>query len=219
MSFLPDLHILIVMAVPLLAAVTVHEVAHGLVAYHLGDPTAKMAGRLSLNPIKHLDFFGTLAFILTQAIGWAKPVPVDPRHFRHPRRDMMWVALAGPLANFFLAALCGLLLKFLPYLIWPFSLLGKEATVFFGRPIALMLALGVQLNIGLAVFNLIPIPPLDGSRILTGLLPRPLAFKYARLEPYGFLILLLLIFTGAIQKIILPAILYLSQIFRGGIWL
>ncbi len=219
MSFLPDLHILIVMAVPLLAAVTVHEVAHGLVAYRLGDPTAKMAGRLTLNPIKHLDLFGTLAFIITQAIGWAKPVPVDPRNFRHPRRDMMWVALAGPLANFLLAAFCGLLLKFFPYLIWPFSLLGKDATVFFGRPIMLMLALGVQLNVGLAVFNLIPIPPLDGSRILVGLLPRELAFKYARLEPYGFLILLLLIFTGAIQKIILPAILYLSHIFRGGVWL
>ncbi len=217
MSWLPDLHILIVMTVPLLAAVTVHEVAHGLVAYKLGDPTAKMAGRLSLNPVKHLDFFGTLAFVLTQAIGWAKPVPVDPRNFKNPRRDMMWVALAGPAANFVLAAFCALLLRGLPYLLFPLGFLGHGVFSFFAKPIFLMLALGIQLNIGLAVFNLIPIPPLDGSKILAGLLPRPMAYQYSRLEPYGFIILLLLIFTGGIQKIILPAVLKLSYLLRGGL--
>ncbi len=209
---------MIVMTVPLLAAVTVHEVAHGLVAYKLGDPTAKAAGRLSLNPIKHLDFFGTLAFVLTQAIGWAKPVPVDPRNFKNPRRDMMWVALAGPLANFALAAFCALLLRIFPYLLYPLSLFGEQMLSFFGKPLLLMLALGVQLNVGLAVFNLLPVPPLDGSKILAGLLPRSLAYQYARLEPYGFILLLLLIFTGTIQKIILPAILKLSYFLRGG-WL
>ncbi len=217
MSFLPDLHVLTVMAVPLLAAVTIHEVAHGLVAYYLGDPTAKMVGRLSLNPVKHLDLFGTLAFILTQAIGWAKPVPVNPQNFKNPRRDMMWVALAGPAANFVLAGLCAVFIRLLPYFLYPLSLLGKSWVTFFGKPIFLMLVLGIQLNIGLALFNLIPIPPLDGSRILSGLLPKPLAYQYSRLEPYGFILLLLLIFTGTIQKIILPAILKLSYLLRGGL--
>ena len=217
MSFLPDLDVLIVMAVPLLAAVTVHEVAHGLVAYYLGDPTAKMVGRLSLNPVKHLDLFETLAFILSQAIGWAKPVPVNPQNFKNPRRDMMWVALAGPAANFVLAGVCAVLLRLLPYFLYPLSLLGKAWVSFFGKPVFLMLALGIQLNIGLAVFNLLPIPPLDGSKILSGLLPRRLAHQYSRLEPYGFILLILLIFTGTIQKIILPAILKLSHLLRGGL--
>ncbi len=217
MSFLPDLHILIVMTVPLLAAVTVHEVAHGLMAYRLGDPTPKMAGRLTLNPIKHLDLFGTLAFILTQAIGWAKPVPVNPQNLKSPRRDMMWIALAGPMANFLLAASCALLLRNLHLLLWPLSFLGQGVLQFFGKPLLLMLALGVQLNIGLAIFNLLPVPPLDGSKVLAGLLPRKLAWHYSRLEPFGFIILLLLIFTGTIQKIILPAILKLSYFLRGGL--
>ncbi len=217
MSLLPDIHTLIVMTVPLLAAVTVHEVAHGLVAYRLGDPTAKMAGRLTLNPIKHLDFFGTLAFILTQAIGWAKPVPVDPRNLKSPRRDMVWIALAGPVANLLLAAFCGILFRNVHFLLWPFSFFGSEVLQFFGKPLILMLALGVQLNVGLAIFNLLPIPPLDGSKVLAGLLPPKLAWHYSRLEPFGFIILLLLIFTGAIHKIILPAILKLSYFLRGGL--
>ncbi len=216
MSFLPDLHILIIMTVPLLAAVTVHEVAHGWVAYLLGDPTARNAGRLTFNPIKHLDLFGTLAFIFTQVIGWAKPVPVNPQNLRHPKRDMIWVALAGPAANFALAVVCALLLHLLPYLLSVFALLGHKVMVFFGKPLFLMLNLGIQLNLGLAVFNLLPVPPLDGGRIVAGILPLNLAYRYARLEPYGVLIVLLLIFTGVIQKIILPAILYLSDLLRGG---
>ncbi len=215
--FFPDLRTLTVMAVPLLAAVTIHEVSHGLVAYRLGDPTPKLAGRLSLNPIKHLDLFGTLAFILTQAIGWAKPVPINPRYFKNPKQDMIWVALAGPVSNLLLATLFALMLKFLPYFLYPLSLFGRRSVVFFGKPLVLMFALGIQLNIGLAIFNLLPIPPLDGSRILFGLLPPKMAYSYLRLEPYGFIILLLLIFTGVIQKIILPAILYLSSILQGGL--
>ncbi|OAG28343.1 site-2 protease family protein [Thermodesulfatator autotrophicus] len=217
MDFLPDLRILIIMAMPLLAAVTVHEYAHGWVAYKLGDPTAKMAGRLTLNPIRHLDFFGTLAFIITQAIGWARPVPVDPRNLRDPRRDMMLVALAGPSANFLLAIAFAIMLRFFDLIIWPLSWLGKDIAVFFGKPIFLMLAIGIQLNIGLGVFNLLPVPPLDGSKILMGLLPRELAYKYSRLEPYGFIVLLLLIFTGVIQKILLPVVWTLSHLLRGGI--
>lgn len=215
--FFPDLRTLTIMAVPLLAAVTVHEVSHGLVAYRLGDPTPKLAGRLSLNPVKHLDLFGTLAFIVTQAIGWAKPVPVNPMNFRHPRRDMMWVALAGPVSNLLLATLFSLGLHFLPYLLYPLSIFGKKTVLFFGRPLLLMLAIGIQLNIGLAVFNLLPVPPLDGSHILAGLLPREWAYRYKRLEPYGFIILLFLIFTGVVQKIILPAVLYLSGLLHGGL--
>ncbi len=215
--FFPDLRILTVMAVPLLAAVTVHEVAHGLVAYRLGDVTPKLSGRLTLNPIKHLDLFGTLAFIITQAIGWAKPVPISPHNFRNPRRDMVWVALAGPISNIFLAVIFSILFKFLPYLLYPLSLFGKKAVVFFGKPLLLMFTLGIQLNIGLAVFNLIPIPPLDGSHILAGILPKGLLRYYIKLEPYGFIILLLLIFTGVVQKIILPAIIYLSGILHGGL--
>ncbi len=215
--FFPDLRTLTIMAVPLLAAVTVHEVSHGLVAYRLGDPTAKLAGRLTLNPLKHLDPFGTLAFIVTQAIGWAKPVPVNPLNFKDPRRDMMWVALAGPVSNLLLATLFSLGINFLPYLLYPLSFFGKKAILFFGRPLFLMLAIGVQLNIGLAIFNLIPIPPLDGGRILVGLLPRSWAYRYQRIEPYGFIILLLLIFTGVVQKIILPAVIYLSGLLHGGL--
>ncbi len=215
--FFPDLRILTIMAVPLLAAVTIHEVSHGVVAYKLGDPTAKQAGRLTLNPLRHLDLFGTLAFVITQAIGWAKPVPVNPLNFKNPRRDMMWVALAGPISNLLLAVVFSLCLKFAPYLLYFLGFLGPKAVLFFGRPLILMFALGIQLNIGLAVFNLIPIPPLDGGRILAGLLPRDLAYQYMRLEPYGFIILLLLIFTGVVQKIILPAVIYLSGLLHGGI--
>ncbi len=213
----PDLRILTIMAVPILAAVTVHEVAHGLVAYKLGDPTPKLAGRLTLNPLRHLDLFGTLAFIITQAIGWAKPVPIFPQNFKNPRRDMIWVALAGPASNIFLAMIFSILLKLLPYFLYPLSLFGKRVVIFFGKPLLLMFALGIQINIGLALFNLIPIPPLDGSHILAGILPKNLLRYYIKLEPYGFIILLLLIFTGVVQKIILPAIIYLSGLLHGGL--
>ena len=201
MSFPNPLELLVIVP-PLLAAIVFHEVAHGWVAWRLGDPTAKAAGRLTLNPLKHLDPFGTLALILTQAIGWARPVPVNPRYFRHPRRDMMWVGLAGPTANFLLA----LALAFLYRALGPLL----------PRFLEIMLVLGVKINLGLGLFNLLPVPPLDGSRVLAGLLPPSLAYPYLRYEFLGLFLLILLIFTGVVGKIILPLILGLSHVLLGG---
>ncbi|MBI4688508.1 MAG: site-2 protease family protein, partial [Nitrospirae bacterium] len=168
------------LAVPLLIAVTFHEVAHGYVADKLGDPTARLSGRLTINPLKHLDPVGTMVFIFTRMIGWAKPVPVNPYNLKNPRRDMMWVSLAGPGANFIIATISALLYKTLLV----FSVLPEEIYL----PLILMLRYCVVLNIGLAVFNLIPVPPLDGSKILMGLLSPRQAIAYSRIEPYGFLI-------------------------------
>lgn len=168
-------------APPLLFALTMHELAHGYIAYRLGDPTAKEAGRLTMNPFKHLDPLGVLAFILMK-IGWAKPVPVDPRYFRNPRKDMLVVALAGPAANILLALASALLLQILPHL----SFLPHSV----GEPLGLMVEVSVWINVMLAVFNLLPIPPLDGSKILMGMLPPQAACNYAKLEPFGFLLVL-----------------------------
>ncbi len=192
---------LLLLIPPILLAVTMHELAHGWVAWKLGDPTAKNHGRLTLNPISHLDLAGTLVFFLTQTIGWAKPVPVNPGYFKNPRQGMVWVSLAGPLANIFLAVLSAFILK---NLLGPISQM--EAGQYFIKPILLMAYLSIQINIGLAVFNLLPIPPLDGSKVLMGLLPRDLAIKYASIERYGFIILLVLVFTGITGKIIVPLI-------------
>lgn len=187
---------IILMIVPVLFSLSVHEACHGFAAYKLGDPTAKLMGRLTLNPIKHIDPIGLLVLFLTRMIGWAKPVPVDARYFKNPRKDMLWVALAGPGSNLGLAVAFALVLK----LVGPF--LG--APLFY--PLKVMLEIMVMINVGLAIFNLIPIPPLDGGRVMVGLLPEDLANSWAKLEPYGFIILLVLIFTKAIDFVLFPII-------------
>ncbi|NLZ16369.1 MAG: site-2 protease family protein [Desulfobulbaceae bacterium] len=197
---------LIIQAPPLLFALTVHELAHGYVAYRLGDPTAKMAGRLTMNPLKHLDPLGVLAFIIMK-IGWAKPVPVDPRYFRNPRKDMLTVALAGPASNVILAVASTALVKLLVYFpILPFAIL---------QPLAHMLVASVWINLMLAVFNLLPIPPLDGSKILMGMLPPQAAYNYAKLEPWGFILVIGLFYTGIIGRLILPIIRFSNNLLLG----
>lgn len=188
---------IIILAPPLLFALTLHELAHGYVALRLGDPTAKNQGRLTMNPLKHLDPIGVLAFILIR-IGWAKPVPVNPVYFKDQRQGMLLVSLAGPGANVILAIASALLYKIL--LIMP----ALPAAV--GFPLSEMLKASVWINIMLALFNLLPIPPLDGSKILMGLLPPKAARSYERYEAYGFVIVLILFFTGIIGRVILPII-------------
>ena len=188
---------------PLLFALTVHELAHGWVAFRLGDPTAKMAGRLTMNPLKHLDPLGVLAFVIMK-IGWAKPVPVDPRYFRNPQKDMLLVALAGPGANVLLALASALLARVLVSV--------PVLPLFVLQPLVGMLVASVWINIMLAVFNIIPIPPLDGSKVLMGVLPPEAARSFARIEPFGFFILLALFYTGVIGGLILPLIRFANNL-------
>jgi Zn-dependent protease len=185
-----------------LVAATVHEFAHALVADRLGDPTPRALGRLSLNPLVHLDLLGTLFFVIF-GFGWAKPVPVNPRHFADPRRGMLQVALAGPLANVTMAFLVGALLK-LP------NLPG-------GPVVAELLSTLIWINVILAIFNLIPIPPLDGSRILEALLGGRQAITYARLQPYGTILLLVLLYTGIVSRVMMPAVQWLYHASTGGL--
>ena len=191
---------------PLLFALTVHELAHGWVAFRLGDPTAKMAGRLTMNPLKHLDPLGVLAFVIMK-IGWAKPVPVDPRYFRNPQKDMLLVALAGPGANVLLALASALLARVLVSM--------PVLPLFVLQPLVGMLVASVWINIMLAVFNIIPIPPLDGSKVLMGVLPPEAARSFARIEPFGFFILLALFYTGVIGALILPIIRFSNNLLLG----
>ena len=193
----------IILAPPLLFALTVHEFAHGFIAYRLGDPTAIMAGRLTLNPLKHLDPLGTIAFFIFK-FGWAKPVPVNPSYFRNPKRDMLWVALAGPITNLVLAVISAILAKavWLVAGLLPYSWM-LEALLL---PFSGMLVASVWINLVLAIFNFLPIPPLDGGRILAGLLPDRMADPYRQIERYGFVIILVLSFSGLLSKVILPII-------------
>ncbi len=198
---------------PILLAVTVHESAHGWMAWKLGDPTARNMGRLTLNPISHLDPIGTLVFFLTQTIGWAKPVPVNPMYFRNPKQDMIWVALAGPVSNILLAVISAVILR---QLIGPLSMWHTDYNYVI-KPLLYMSFISIQINIGLAIFNLIPVPPLDGSKVLMGILPDSAVESYLKVERYGFLILLLLIFTGVTDRIIVPVINYANRLLIGPI--
>jgi Zn-dependent protease len=200
-----------ILVLPILLAVTLHEVAHGWVADRLGDPTPRLAGRLTINPIKHLDLVGTLVFFFTRMIGWAKPVPINPLMFKDARRDMMWVALAGPTTNILVAVVFAVALRLLLQLPLPaFPLLLKIFV-----PLMLMLKVGVVINLGLAIFNIIPIPPLDGSKVLAGLLPPEKAEVFAKIEPYGFLILIFLIVARVVETFIFPVINFGLQLLLG----
>jgi len=197
------------MVPPLLLALTVHEFAHGYVAFRLGDPTASVLGRLTLNPLKHLDPLGTIAFFVFH-FGWAKPVPVNPAYFKNPQKDMLWVALAGPATNFSLAVISALMAK----IIWlfaqlmPYSLVGEAILV----PLNSTLIASVWINLVLCIFNFLPIPPLDGSRIVAGLLPPELARSYASFEKYGFILVILLAVTGVLSKLIIPLIKFANNL-------
>ncbi|WP_027183000.1 site-2 protease family protein [Desulfovibrio inopinatus] len=200
------IQLITLMAVPMLLAVVCHEVAHGYVAYLLGDPTAKNAGRLTLNPIKHLDFLGTLTFIVTQMIGWAKPVPVDSRYFKDQRKGVILVSLAGPMTNLFLAFLFTILSRLIPHFI---TIIPPEWQQTIFVPVFEMAKLGIQINLILCLFNLIPIPPLDGSQILAALLPPHAAYQFMQFGRYGFLIILALAIFGLLGRILLPGVQFL----------
>jgi Zn-dependent protease len=198
-----------------LVAVVFHEVAHGWVASRLGDPTAAKLGRLTLNPFAHVDIFGTILVPLMLiaasspfVFGWAKPVPVNYHNLRNPKRDMMWVAAAGPAMNLVLAAGFTVVWKLL-------APLSDPGAVDFFALVVLMAQSGILINVTLAVFNLLPLPPLDGGRVLVGLLPQPLSMSVARIEPFGFLILIVLLMTRTLDQIIRPPTEFLLKLYLG----
>lgn len=194
-----------IMLVPALLAVTLHEVAHGFMAEKLGDPTARLLGRLTLNPLKHLDPIGTIA-VLFFGFGWARPVPVNANNLRRPRRDMVWVALAGPAANLLLAIFFALLLRFVASV--AIDLPEQSNVLPYMKPVSLMAAFGLYINVILLLLNLLPIPPLDGGRALMNLLPESNAQIFKKIEPFGLLILLFLIFgTPLWRTVFFPAVM------------
>jgi Zn-dependent protease len=191
-----------IMLVPGMLAIVCHEVSHGFIAWRYGDPTARMLGRLTLNPLKHIDIVGTL-MIFFVGIGWAKPVPVVYENLRNPKRDMIWVAAAGPITNILLALVSAALLRGLVAFANP-TTSGSPLTMII-EPLVLMLAFSVYINLLLAIFNMIPLPPLDGGRVLVGLLPYRQANALARIEPYGMVIIIVLVFfTNIFSYVISP---------------
>jgi len=189
----------------LVASLSVHEAAHAWTADKLGDPTARMLGRVSLNPARHVDPIGTVVFpliaLLTRLplIGWARPVPVNTRNFRNPRRDYVFVAAAGPISNLLLAAVGAVVWQFISA-----GLSERELAEALVGPVPLFVLLLIEVNVLLAIFNMIPVPPLDGGNVLGGLLPYRLSVEFDRLRPYGILILYALMFTGVLGRIIEP---------------
>jgi Zn-dependent protease len=193
-----------VMLVPGMLAIVCHEVSHGYVAWRFGDPTARMLGRLTLNPLKHIDIIGTL-MIFFIGIGWAKPVPVVFENLRNPKRDMIWVAVAGPVTNLLLATVSALLLRGL--VMFGNPAVPDSPLAMLVEPLVLMLAFSVYINLLLAIFNMIPVPPLDGGRVLSGLLPYRQAALLSRIEPYGMIIIIALVFfTNMFSYIISPVL-------------
>ncbi|PHS30994.1 MAG: site-2 protease family protein [Methylophaga sp.] len=194
----------IIWSIPVIFAITVHEVAHGWVAMKLGDRTAQMMGRLTLNPIKHIDPIGTIlvpGMLLMMGgfmFGWAKPVPVTYQNLNNPKSDMAWVALAGPASNLVMAVIWALVAKI------GLSLITSGTAI--GEPMLYMGVAGVLINTMLMMLNLLPLPPLDGGRILVSLLPGPLAWQVGRIEPYGFFILVGLIYFGILSMILWPLV-------------
>jgi Zn-dependent protease len=195
---------------PVLLAITVHETAHGWVARRFGDKTAQMLGRLTLNPIKHIDPVGTIlvpALMLLLpggfVFGWAKPVPVDWRNFKHPKQDMAWVAVAGPASNLLMALAWALAAR---------VALGMSTDNWIALPLLFMGVAGIFINTILMVLNLLPLPPLDGGRVVTGLLPAPYAYQFARIEPYGFFILVALLVTGVLGIVMWPVVQLFLQL-------
>lgn len=195
-------------ALPVIFAITMHEAAHGYIAKHFGDFTAFNEGRISLNPIRHIDLIGTILVPLTLFVlskmtvgagflfGWAKPVPVNFSNLRQPKRDMLWVAAAGPGANLLMALFWALMIKL--------AIAMPDSS--FAKPLALMGIAGIEINVILMVLNLLPLPPLDGGRMAISLLPHRLAYPFSRIEPYGFIILLGLLFSGVLGTVIGPMI-------------
>lgn len=221
MDFVSIARQLLIAAIPILIAITFHEVAHGFVAYKCGDSTAKMMGRLTLNPIAHIDPVGTIIvplmlFIFSKGtfiFGTAKPVPVNFYNLRHPRRDSALVSAAGPATNVIIALLSILLLV----LIYKISI-AFTSSAFIGQkiiiPLNKMLQYSVSFNIFIAAFNLLPVPPLDGGRIVTSLLPAKHSYQFSKIEPYGIFIVLILWFTGIARYIIVPIQLFIELIIR-----
>jgi len=209
MQELNIIQIIAVAAIPVLFAITVHETAHGWAARKLGDPTAMMLGRLSLNPLKHIDPVGTvlvpIVLYMTTGFmfGWAKPVPVTWENLKNPKRDMALVAAAGPMSNLMMAILWVAILKLISM---SAGLLGGLA--FF---LVNMAQIGIIINLILMVLNLLPIPPLDGGRVLSGLLPGPWAWKLSRVEPYGMIIMVVLMVTGLLGKILIPPMYFIER--------
>ena len=202
-----------VMLVPGMLAIVCHEVSHGYVAWRFGDPTARMLGRLTLNPLKHIDIFGTL-MIFFIGIGWAKPVPVVSENLRNPKRDMIWVAAAGPVTNILLASVSAFMLRGL--VAFAGSAAPGSPLAMFVEPLILMLAFSVYINLLLAIFNMIPVPPLDGGRVLSGLLPNRQAAALSRIEPYGMIVIIALVFfTNIFSYIISPALKMGVQLLAG----